>query len=66
MMKPAKQGRPEKNPSDAQTQCVSVWFAEDEKTDIKKAATLAEIPVSTWARKVLKDAAKRALASIGM
>jgi hypothetical protein len=60
-MKKTKQGRPEKNPADAQSKCVSVWFVGDDKEDVRKAAALAELPVSTWARKVLRDAARRAL-----
>jgi hypothetical protein len=65
-MKKTKQGRPEKNPEDAQTKCVSVWLLEAEKENVQKAASAAELPVSTWARKVLKDAAKRALDAVGL
>ena len=60
-MKKSNAGRPAKDPDKAQTECVSVWFTENEKESIQKASALAEVPVSTWARKVLKDAAKRHL-----
>jgi len=45
---------------------VSVWLLEDEKESVKMAANVARLPVSTWAGKVLTDAAKRALAAVGL
>ena len=66
MQKPVTRGRKKKDPSNAQTECVSGWFAKDEKDEIVKASAAAEIPVSTWARKVLKEAAKRTLAAMGL
>jgi hypothetical protein len=61
-----KLGRPKKEVGASQTKCVSVWLLEDEKESIQRAANLSRMPVSTWAGKVLTDAARRVLASIGV
>ena len=62
----AKRGRPEKDSGDAQNECVSVWLMGDEKASVQKAAKSARLPVSTWAGKVLVEAAKRALLAVGL
>jgi len=61
-----KPGRPKKEISEAQTRCVSVWLLEGEKESIQRAANSARLPVSTWAGKVLTDAARRTLAALGV
>lgn len=66
MRKTPALGRRKKTPDEAQNTCVSVWLTPDEKSDIAKAAAVIEIPVSTWSRRVLKDAARKALEAVGM
>jgi hypothetical protein len=66
MKKETKLGRPKSNPSESQKSCVSVWFTKAEKETVRQAAAVAECPVSMWARKTLKEAAKRALAAVGL
>lgn len=66
MKKETKRGRPKQDEADSQTECVSVWLRGDEKAEVQKAAKAARLPVSTWAGKVLVEAARRALAAVGM
>lgn len=62
----SKQGRPPKDKEDTQGDCLSVHLRADEKDDVRKAARAARLPMSTWAGKVITEAAKRALAAVGM
>lgn len=66
MRKETKRGRPKQDENDSQKSCVSVWFTRAEKETVRQAAAVAECPVSMWARKTLKEAAKRALAAVGL
>jgi hypothetical protein len=59
-------GRPKKKKGTAQNKCVSVWLLEDEKASVDSAARSTRLPTSTWAGKVLVEAAKRALAAVGV
>ena len=61
-----KLGRPKSSEDTSQKYCVSVWLRADEKADVAMAADAARLPTSTWAGKVLVEAAKRALTAMGL
>jgi len=62
----ASKGRPKKRKEDSQNECVSVWMLPSEKEMVQKAAKGADVPTSLWARKALRDAARRALEAMGL
>jgi hypothetical protein len=67
VMKPKTNlGRPSKGKENSQTKCVSVWLLPEEKEAVAMASKSARLPTSTWAGKVLVEAAKRALLAVGM
>jgi hypothetical protein len=61
-----KKGRPEKPENEQRKHCISVWLDADGKERIKKAAKSAGDASGRWLGKVGDEAARRALAAMGM
>ena len=66
MSKPAKKGRPAKPANEQRKHCISVWLDANGKERIKKAASAAGDASGRWLGKVGDDAARKALAALGM
>jgi len=63
---PRTRGRPRKPEANKRKHSISVWLEADAKERIEKAAAGAGDPTGRWLGKVGDDAARRALASLGI
>ena len=66
MTKPSKKGRPAKPEAEHRKHCISVWLDADGKARIERAARGAGDASGRWLGKVGDEAARRALAAMGM
>ena len=66
MSKQPKKGRPTPPASEKRKHCISVWLDSDGKERIQRAAKSAGDASGRWLGKVGDEAARRALAAMGM